>query len=56
MNEIANQFLLTGDKFRQTGFMYITCGTFTKNKEIVQNFKEACVVKIKLLFYGLILL
>ena len=62
MNEIANKYLLTGNKFRQTavlvkpGFMYNTCGTFTKNKEIIQNFKEVCVVKIKLFFYGLILL
>ena len=39
MNEIANKFLLTGDKFmpemhlRQPGFTYSACGPFTKTKE-----------------------
>ena len=37
MNEIANKFLLTGDKFmpemhlKQSGFIYSACGPFTKN-------------------------
>ena len=37
MNEIANKFLLTGDKFmpemhlKQPGFIYSACGPFTKN-------------------------
>ena len=39
MNEIANTFLLVGDKFisemhlKQPGFTYSDCGPFTKNKE-----------------------
>ena len=52
MNEIVNKFLLAGDKFmpemhlRQpdllaiSGFTYSACGTFTKNKERIQKFKE----------------
>ena len=46
MNEIANKFLLAGDKFmpemhlRQPGFTYSACGPFTKNKERIQKFKE----------------
>ena len=46
MNEIVNKFLLAGDTFmpemhlKQPGFTYSACGTFTKNKERVQNFKE----------------
>ena len=47
MNKIINQFLLAGDKFmpemhlKQPGFTYSACGTFTKNKERIQKFKEA---------------
>ena len=39
MNEIANKFLLAGDKFmpemylKQPGFTYSACGPFTINKE-----------------------
>ena len=46
MNKKANKFLLTGDKFvpemdlRLPGFTYSVCGTFTINKERIQNFKE----------------
>ena len=46
MNEIANKFLLAGDKFmpemhlKQPGFTYSACGPFTKNKERIQKFKE----------------
>ena len=46
MNEIINKFLLAGDKFmpkmhlKQPGFPYSACGLFTKNKEIIQKFKE----------------
>ena len=46
MNEIVNKFLLAGDKFmpemhlKQPGFTYSACGTFTKNKERIQKFKE----------------
>ena len=46
MNEIANKFLLEGDKFmsemhlRQPGFTYSACEPFTKNKERIENFKE----------------
>ena len=44
MNYIINKFLLTGDKFmpemhlRQPGFTYSACGSFTKNKERIENF------------------
>ena len=44
MNEIANNFLLEGDKFmpemhlRQLAFTYSACGPFTKNKERLKNF------------------
>ena len=46
MNEIANKFLLAGDKFmpemhlRQPGFTYTACEPFIKNKEQIKNFKE----------------
>ena len=46
MNEIANKFLLAGDKFmpemhlRQPGFTCSACGPFTKNKERIKKFKE----------------
>ena len=46
MNEIVNKFLLAGDRFmpemhlRQPGFTYSGCGSFTKNKERIQRFKE----------------
>ena len=46
MNKVVNKFLLADDKFipemhlKQSGFTYSTCGPFTKNKEIIQKFKE----------------
>ena len=46
MNEIVNKFLLAGDKLmpemhlRRPGFTYTACGSFTKNKERIQKFKE----------------
>ena len=46
MNEIVNKFLLAGDKFipemhlKQPGFTCIACGSFTKNKERIQKFKQ----------------
>ena len=46
INEIVNKFLLAGDKFmpemhlKQPGFTYSACGSFTKNKERIQKFKE----------------
>ena len=46
MNEIINKFLLAGNKcmpeihLKQPGFTYSACGPFTKNKEIIQKFKE----------------
>ena len=46
MNEIVNKFLLVRDKFipemhiKLPGFTYCACGSFNKNKERVQNFKE----------------
>ena len=47
MNEIVNNFLLTGDKFmpemhiKPPGFTYSACGPFTKNKEKIQKFIQA---------------
>ena len=46
MNEIANKFLLVGDKFmpemhlKQPGFTYSACGLFTKNKERIEKFMQ----------------
>ena len=46
MNDIINKFLLAGGKFmpemhlRQPGFTYSACGSFTKNKEKMQKFKQ----------------
>ena len=46
MNEIANKFLLEGDKFmtemhlKQPGFTYSVCGPFTKNKERIEKFMQ----------------
>ena len=46
MNEIANKFLLAGDKFRpemqlrEPWFTYSACGPFAKNKEKLENFKK----------------
>ena len=46
MNEIANKFLLTGDKFmpeinlRQLVLEYSAWRPLTKNKERIQKFKE----------------
>ena len=46
MNEIVNTFLLEGDKFmpemhlKLPGFTYSACGSFTKNRERIQKFKE----------------
>ena len=46
MNNIINQFLLTGDKFmpemhlRQPQFVYSACGTFTRHKERIKKFKQ----------------
>ena len=46
MNEIVNKFLLAGDKFmpemhlKQPGFTYSACGSFTKNKERTEKFKD----------------
>ena len=46
MSEIVNNFLLAGDNvlsemhLKQPGFTYSACGPFTKNKEIIQKFKE----------------
>ena len=43
MNEIANNFLLAGDKFipemhlKQPGFTYSACSPFTKNKERIKK-------------------
>ena len=46
MNEIVNKLLSAGDKFmpemhlKQLAFTYSAYGTFTKNKERIQKFKE----------------
>ena len=46
MNEIINNFSLTGDKImleislRQPGFNYSACNPITKNKERINKFRE----------------
>ena len=46
MNEMANTFLLAGDKcmpemhLKQPGFTYSACEPFNKSKERIQKFKE----------------
>ena len=46
MNEIADNFLLAGDKFMpqihliQPRFIYSTGGPFTKNESRIQNLKK----------------
>ena len=46
MNNIINKFLLAGDKFmpemhlRQPQFVYSACGTFTRYKERIKEFKR----------------
>ena len=45
LNDIIDNFLLAGEKFmpgmsfRQSGFMYSACRTFTKNRTRIQEFK-----------------
>ena len=45
MNEIVNKFLLAGNKFmpvmrlKQPGFIYSSCGPFTKSKERIKKLK-----------------
>ena len=46
MNDIINNFLLAADKFmpemhlKQPRLTYSACGSFTKNKERMQKFKQ----------------
>ena len=46
MNEIVNQFFLAREKFmpemhlKQPWLPYSACGSFTKNKERIQKFKD----------------
>ena len=46
MNEIANTFLLAGDKFmpemhlKQRAFTYSACVPFNRNKERIQKFRQ----------------
>ena len=46
MNETMQKFILAGDKFLpemlliQAGFIYRSCGPFTKNKKSIQKLKE----------------
>ena len=46
MNGIVNKFLLAADTFipeihlKQPGLTYSACGSFTKNEERIQKFKE----------------
>ena len=46
MSEIVNKFLLAGDKYihemhsKQPGFTCSACGSFTKNKEQIENFRQ----------------
>ena len=46
MKEIVNNVLLAGDEFmpemhlKQTGFTCVACGPLSKNKDLIQKFKE----------------
>ena len=46
MNRIINKFFLSGVKFmaelhlKQPGFTYSACGSFTKQRERIQKFRE----------------
>ena len=46
MNNIIDKFLFAGDKFmpemhlRQPGFVYSACGSFTRHKERIKEFKR----------------
>ena len=46
MNKIVNMFLSSGDKtmsemhFRQSGFSFSSCGSFTQNEERMPKFEE----------------
>ena len=47
MNKITNKLILAGKKIlipemhlRKHGFTYSACGSFTKNKEQLQKYKE----------------
>ena len=46
MNDVINNFLLEEDKLmpemhlKHPGFTYSACGSFTKNKERIQKFKQ----------------
>ena len=46
MNDMVDLLSLSGDKLmpeihlKQPGFTYCACGSFTKSKERIQNFKE----------------
>ena len=46
MNELANTFLLAGNKFmpeihlKQPGFTYSACGPFTKNQERIEKYMQ----------------
>ena len=46
MNETVSKLLLAGDKFmpelhlKQPGFTYSGCGSFTRNKERIENFMQ----------------
>ena len=39
MNAIVNKLLLAGEEF-MPGLIYSACGTFTRNKERIETFKE----------------
>ena len=51
MNKIINKFLLAGDKFmpelhfKQPGFTYSACGSFTKHRKRIQKFRETSNLK-----------
>ena len=52
MSEIVNKFLLKGNKLMpemqlmQPGFAHSVCGSFTKNEERIQKFKETVIQDI----------
>ena len=64
MNNIINKFLLAGDNFmpemhlRQPRFVYSACGTFTRHKERIKEFKRIFIEMnlIKLVFNTILLM
>ena len=55
MNETVTIFLLEGDTFvpemhlKQPGYIYSTCGPFTKSKESIEQFIQILFIEMSLI-------